>query len=112
MRGRAGRVDVRAPGNLGQRQPDGKGVGGTADRPADPRPTPNLPAFTNLDATAAIRIDATPSPDFIILADGYAFASGVGSGIGRFDGMTGALLDSVVVPGGTCEALDAGFGTA
>jgi YVTN family beta-propeller protein len=57
-------------------------------------------------------IKAAPSPDFIVLAGNYAFASGVGKGIGRFDLATGELVDSIAIPGDSCEALDAGFGAA
>ena len=81
------------------------------DQPT-PRPTITLPDMIDLGTTTAIAIKATPNPDFIVLAGGYAFASGVGKGIGRFDGTTGALIDSLLIDGGTCEALDAGFGSA
>ena len=77
-----------------------------------PKPTLTLPDFIDLGTTTATRTEARPSPDFIILAGGYAFATGVGSGIGRFDGTTGALIDSFMIPGGTCEAMDAGFDAA
>lgn len=77
-----------------------------------PRPTLMLPDVTDLGTTTATVIKATPNPDFIVLAGGYAFASGVGAGVGRFDGTTGALLDSIAIPGESCEALDAGFGAA
>jgi YVTN family beta-propeller protein len=75
-------------------------------------PTLRLPDVTDMFTTTALRISAAPSPDFIVLAEGYAFVSGVGAGIGRFDGTTGDLVDSVAIPGGSCEALDAGFGAA
>ena len=77
-----------------------------------PRPTLKLPDAIDLFTTTALRIRATPNPDFIVLAGGYAFASGVGTGIGRFDGMTGGLVGSIEIPGRSCEALDAGFGAA
>lgn len=76
-----------------------------------PAPTISLPDVTDLATTTALAISAKESPDFITLADGYAFVSGVGLGIGRFDA-SGALMESFQIPGGTCEALDAGFGAA
>ncbi len=77
-----------------------------------PEPTLLLPHPIDLNQTTATVIDARPSPDFIVLADGYAFASGVGKGVGRFDGISGALIDSITIPGESCEALDTGFGAA
>ncbi len=83
----------------------------TATPGSTPEPTLVLPHPIDLNLTTATRIDARPSPDFIVLADGYAFVSGVGWGIGRFDGTTGELIDSYSILGDSCEALDAGFGS-
>ncbi len=79
---------------------------------ATPKPTLTLPEPIDLLRTTATRIDARPNPDFIVLVGGYAFVSGVGNGIGRFDGTTGGFVDSFTIPGDSCEALDAGFGAA
>lgn len=88
----------------------------TAPATATPRPTPRptlrLPDVTDLLQTTALRISAEPSPDFVVLVDGYAFVSGVGDGVGRFNLGNGELVDSIAIPGGSCEALDAGFGAA
>ncbi|HSO29227.1 MAG TPA: hypothetical protein VLS28_04945 [Candidatus Sulfomarinibacteraceae bacterium] len=79
-----------------------------------PTPTPalDLPNVIDVRTTTATVIKATPSPDFIVLAGVYAFASGVGNGVGRFDLATGDLVGSIAIPGDSCEALDAGFGAA
>ena len=75
------------------------------------QPTPALPAAVNLAQTGATKIDASPAPDFIILGTTYAFVTDVGNGIGRFDLRTGALVDSLEIPGTSCEGLDVGFGS-
>jgi len=75
-----------------------------------PKPTPQLPVAVDIARTNAIAIQASPAPDFIVLGEAFAFVTGVGKGIGRFDLQSGALVDSVEVPGETCEALDVGFG--
>ena len=54
-----------------------------------PKPTLALPHPIDLLKTTATKIDAGPSPDFIVLAGEYAFVSGIGNGIGRFDQATG-----------------------
>ncbi len=77
-----------------------------------PEPTLPLPYPIDLLRTTATRIDARPNPDFIVLAGDYAFVSGIGSGVGRFDRTTGDFVDSVTIPGDSCEAFDAGFGAA
>lgn len=77
-----------------------------------PRPTLALPHPIDLLRTTATKIDARPSPDFIVLAGEYAFVSGIGNGIGRFGRTTGEFVDSVTIPGESCEALDSGFGAA
>jgi len=77
-----------------------------------PKPTLALPHPIDLLKTTATKIDAGPSPDFIVLAGEYAFVSGIGNGIGRFDQATGEFVDSVTIPGDSCEALDSGFGAA
>lgn len=79
---------------------------------ATPAPTITLPDLIDMGSTTATVISATPNPDFIVLAGSYAFASGVGLGVGRFNGTSGDLVDSIRIPGDSCEALDAGFGAA
>ncbi len=74
------------------------------------KPTPQLPVAIDLARTTAIAIEARPAPDFIVLGKSYAFVTSIGKGIGRFDIQTGVLMDSVEIPGETCEALDVGFG--
>lgn len=76
------------------------------------RPTIALPDVTDLLTSTALRIRAEPFPDFIVLADGYAFVSGVGAGVGRYSATTGDLVDTIAIPGNSCQALDAGFGAA
>jgi virginiamycin B lyase len=77
---------------------------------AAPSATRQLPEAVDISRTAAAAISAAPAPDFIVLGKSYAFVSNVGKGVGRFDLPTGALVDSVEIPGETCEALDVGFG--
>ncbi len=78
---------------------------------ATTQPTPALPAALDLAQTGATKIDASPGPDFIILGASYAFVTNVGKGIGRFDLRTGAVVDSLEIPGTSCEGLDVGFGS-
>jgi len=79
---------------------------------ASPSGTPQpLPAEVNIEEEGALRIEALPAADWVTLAGDSAWVAGVGSGIGRFDLLTGAPTGDVSVPGFICLAMDAGFGS-
>ena len=83
-----------------------------ATAPPTPAPTIQLPDLIDLSTSAALKIEAKPSPDFAIIAGGFLYVSGVEKGIGKFDGKTGRLLTSFSIPFESCEGMDAGFGAA
>lgn len=72
-------------------------------------PTIALPAVQPIEAAGGVAIGDLGQPDWLVVAGGSAWAAGVGTGIGRLDGKTGKLLESVAVPGGVCLAMDVGF---
>ncbi len=69
------------------------------------------PAETDIEAAGATRIADLGQPDWLAIAGGSTWAAGVGDGVGRLDPVTGALRDSVAVPGAVCLAMDVGFGS-
>jgi virginiamycin B lyase len=82
---------------------------------AEPTPSPSsgpdLPATQDVEGAGGLHIDASPSPDWVILAGDAAWVAGVGAGIGRYDRHTGEVLPEVALTGEICLAMDAGFGS-
>jgi virginiamycin B lyase len=73
-------------------------------------PTLTLPEQVDLTTLGALHIDARPSPDFAVVADGFLFVGGVGEGIAQLD-RTGQQVQTWTVPGESCGAMDVGFGS-
>jgi streptogramin lyase len=55
-------------------------------------------------------IHATSSADWVLVAAGRAWVSGIGRGIGIYDATSGTLEGSVAVPQIPCASMDEGFG--
>lgn len=69
-----------------------------------------LPPLQDIAELGAEEIQAAPSPDWVLVAFGRAWVSGVDEGIAAYDAKTGKLEDSVAVPQDECASLAAGFG--
>jgi virginiamycin B lyase len=95
--------------------------GGTGDS-ADPTSTssappstvalaePKLPAIRSVAKVGGVAIKATTKADWVVVARGRAWVSGLGKGVGVYDARTGRPLGSVAVPEVPCAATDEGFG--
>jgi virginiamycin B lyase len=83
--------------------------GGSGEQSTPPSTAAKLPSVTDLGDAGARRAEDVGTPDWLVVAEGSAWAAGVGDGVGRFDGATGKLLGSVAVPGEVCLAMDVGF---
>jgi len=70
---------------------------------------PAPPTATDIEGAGAKVVPDLGQPDWLAIAGGATWAAGVGDGVGRLDPTTGALTDSVAVPGAVCLAMDVGF---
>lgn len=59
--------------------------------------------------SGAVAVPDLGELDWVVLAAGSSWVSGVGDGVGQLDGTTGKLLGSVPVPGAVCLAMDVCF---
>jgi virginiamycin B lyase len=75
-----------------------------------PHPEPELPKITSVRQAGGEAIRAPSSADWILVAFGRAWVSGVGEGVGFYDAKTGRLRGSVAVPQAPCAGMDSGFG--
>jgi YVTN family beta-propeller protein len=71
---------------------------------------PKLPAIQPVAEVGGTTIKASPEADWVVVANGRAWVSGLGKGVGVYDARTGRPQGSVAVPEGPCAATDAGFG--
>ena len=71
---------------------------------------PKLPAIQPVAKVGGVAIEATPQADWVVVARGRAWVSGLGKGVGVYDARTGRPLGSVAVPQTPCAATDEGFG--
>lgn len=71
---------------------------------------PKLPAIQPVAKAGGATIKASREADWVVVAYGRAWISGLGKGIGVYDARTGRPLGSVAVPEVPCAAPDAGFG--
>jgi hypothetical protein len=71
---------------------------------------PKLPAIQPVAKAGGATIKATSEADWVLVAHGRAWVSGLGKGIGVYDARTGRPLGSAAVPEGPCAATDEGFG--
>ena len=76
---------------------------------ATPVPTLNLPAVTDLVAAGAQTFRFGPGPDFVVTANGFLYANGLGQGIGKIDA-SGKQVMTWSPPGGYAGGFDVGFG--
>ena len=72
---------------------------------------PKLPAIESVAKAGGVAINATAEADWMLVAHGRAWVSGLGKGVGVYDARTGRPLGSVAVPHGPCAATDEGFGS-
>jgi hypothetical protein len=88
------------------------GVTSSASPPASPiqLTEPALPQIQTIREAGGVTMKATHTTDWIIVAFGRAWVSGLGKGIGVFDARTGRPQGSVSVPQEPCAAPAAGFG--
>lgn len=71
---------------------------------------PPTDGIVSLEAVGAQTIEARPFPDWVLVAFGRAWVTGVDEGIARYDAGSGNLIGSAPVQGVPCGAPDAGFG--
>jgi virginiamycin B lyase len=71
---------------------------------------PKLPAIQSMAKVGGVTIKASREADWVLVAHGRAWISGLGKGVGVYDARTGRPLGSVAVPEGPCAATDEGFG--
>jgi hypothetical protein len=71
---------------------------------------PALPEIQTIREAGGVTMRATHTTDWVIVAFGRAWVSGLGKGIGVFDARTGRPQGSVSVPQEPCAAPAAGFG--
>ncbi len=64
-----------------------------------------------LAAVDAQAIEAPPSPDWIIAADGRVWVTGVDRGVAVYEPTSGRLVGTIPIEGNLCGAPDAGFGS-
>jgi hypothetical protein len=69
-----------------------------------------LPAIQSVAKVGGATIKASRDADWTLVAQGRAWISGLGKGVGVYDARTGRPLGSVAVPEGPCAATDEGFG--
>jgi DNA-binding beta-propeller fold protein YncE len=67
-----------------------------------------LPPLRDIVASGATAIVARPSPDWAVAASGSVWVAGVGPGLQRYDGKTGAMTGEVAIYS-VCSAMDQGF---
>lgn len=79
----------------------------TATPTLEPTPEPSLPAQVDIEDAGALAIDATEDTDWVVVEKGFAWISGTGEGIGKFDA-EGELVDSVALDG-WCGAMGSGI---
>ncbi len=70
-----------------------------------------LPPIVTIRDADGQTIKSTSSADWVLVASGRAWVSGVGRGVGYYDARTGRLQGSVAVPQGPCASMDEGFGS-
>jgi virginiamycin B lyase len=75
-----------------------------------PQPRPELPEITSVREVGGEAIRAPASADWVLVAFGRAWVSGVGEGVGFYEAKTGRLQGSVAVPQSPCASMDSGFG--
>jgi YVTN family beta-propeller protein len=75
-----------------------------------PQPEPDLPEITTVRQAGGDAIRAPASADWVLVAFGRAWVSGVGKGVGFYEAKTGRLQGSVAVPQSPCASMDSGFG--
>lgn len=87
-------------------------VTSSASPSASPIPLsqPALPEIQTIGALGGVTMKVTHTADWIIVAVGRAWVTGLGRGIGVFDARTGRSEGSVSVPHEPCAAPAAGFG--
>jgi streptogramin lyase len=69
-----------------------------------------LPAIQSVAEAGGVAIPATNQADWMLVAQGRVWVSGLGKGVGVYDARTGRSLGSVTVPQPPCAAMDEGFG--
>jgi virginiamycin B lyase len=82
----------------------------TETQTPSPQAEPKLPEITSVRRAGGEAIRAPASADWILVAFGRAWVSGVGEGVGFYEANTGRLQGSVAVPQSPCAGMDSGFG--
>jgi virginiamycin B lyase len=86
----------------------------TATQPGTSSPAAELPAPEDIEAAGAKRLSDMGAADWMVMAAGSAWVSGLGdllNEVGRLDGQTGKILKSVEMPGQVCMGMDVGYGS-
>jgi len=71
---------------------------------------PKLPVVQSVAKVGGVTITAGREADWTLVAQGRAWVSGLGKGVGVYDARTGRPFGSVAVPQGPCAATGEGFG--
>ena len=82
---------------------------GETQRPST-QPEPELPKIRSVKEAGGKAIPAPESADWVLVAFGRAWVSGVGEGVGFYEPKTGRLQGSVAVPQSPCAGMDSEFG--
>ena len=82
-----------------------------SQNPPQHSPTPGipLPPAVELKDAGATAFEIAPDPDFLVVANGDAYGSGIRAGIGKV-APNGSVTSTWAVPGDSCAAMDVGFG--
>jgi streptogramin lyase len=75
-----------------------------------PLSEPALPDIQTIGELGGVTMRATHAADWVVVANGRAWVTGLGKGIGVFDARTGRPQGSVSVPHEPCAAAAVGFG--
>lgn len=72
--------------------------------------TPVLPDAQSIRQAGGEALEASTSVDWVRVANGKTWVSGLGRGVGVYAARTGRSLGSVAVPQGPCASMTSGFG--
>jgi virginiamycin B lyase len=94
----------------GDGEPSSASPTSTDKQTPSPQPEPDLPEITSVKQAGGEAMRAPASADWVLVAFGRAWVSGVGKGVGFYETKTGRLQGSVAVPQSPCASMGSGFG--
>ena len=77
---------------------------------SSPSQAAGLPAQRDIEATGALKITATPSPDWAFIANGHLWVAGVDPGLTEYNATSGQRQGGLPIQD-VCLAMDVGFGS-